>query len=242
MNIAIIFAGGRGLRMGSALPKQFLEVNGVPIIIHTLMAFQQHTEIDAIYLVGNPDYHEHSVALVSKYGLTKVRKVVDGGDSALDSVYRGLIMALKECSPDDIVLIHDGVRPCVSKELISANIEAVEKFGNSISVVPCVETVVSVKDAEIDGIPPRSQSFIAQAPQSFRLRDIVSAHDRFRGVNPDYVGVVDQATLCHTIGIRMHITKGERANIKVTTPEDVQFFKTYLSCREYVAAQEAMGI
>ena len=221
-NLAIVFAGGSGVRMGSAVPKQFLELCGKPVLVHTLELFERHSGIDGIYLVVSADYMEKSKELVRQYGIAKVRGITAGGGSVQESIYNGLRYAVERESADAIVLLHDGVRPYVTSEVISANIEAVEKYGNAVTYTPCYETIVLSDDGvEIKSIPTRSESYTAQAPQSFHLGDILSAHDRIRARPEGYTDMVDQATICFTLGIPVHLVPGNRGNIKITTPEDI---------------------
>ena len=141
MNIAIIFAGGSGVRMGAGIPKQFLEINGKPIIIHTLQLFQYHEMIDKIYISTLKDYIPYVRELVEEHHLNKVANVIPGGETAQDSIYNALKMAEQENSGEDIVLLHDGVRPFVSYEVISNNINSVKEHGNGITCTACYETI-----------------------------------------------------------------------------------------------------
>ena len=133
MNIAVIFAGGSGVRMGAGIPKQFLEINGKPIIVHTLELFENHNEIDKIYIVMLEEYIPYMNKLVKKFGLDKVCGIVAGGETGQDSIYNGLKKAQSENGDDSIVLIHDGVRPWVSYDTISRNIQGVKDCGNAIT-------------------------------------------------------------------------------------------------------------
>ena len=221
-NLALVFAGGSGVRMGSAVPKQFLELCGKPVLAHTLELFERHPRIDGIYLVVNADYLNDASAFAEEYGIEKLRGVTAGGASAQDSIYNGLRYMAEHESPDSTVLLHDGVRPYVTPDVISANIAAVESFGSAVTYTPCYETIVLSKDgAAIDAIPLRSHSYTAQAPQSFRLGGILAAHERIRSRLEGYDGMVDQATICFTLGIPVHLVPGNRGNVKITTPEDL---------------------
>ena len=133
MNIAVVFAGGSGVRMGSGIPKQFLEINGKPIIVYTLQLFQYHDKIDKIYLSVLERYIPYMNMLIEEYRLQKVAQVLPGGETAQDSIYHALKAAERENPQDSIVLIHDGVRPFVSYEVISNNIESVKEHGNGIT-------------------------------------------------------------------------------------------------------------
>ena len=222
MVIAIVFAGGSGKRMGADIPKQFIEIAGGPVLAHTLRIFQDHSLVDSIILVANRDFIPETKALCERFSISKVVAVVAGGDSAQDSIYNGLVAATERFGDDAIVLLHDGVRPYVKTDVISAVIDGVKKNGNAITYTPCYETIVLSKNAEsIDAIPSRGASYTAQAPQGFILKDILAAHERVRATPEHYDGLVDQATLYWKLGLPIHLVRGNRGNIKITTPEDI---------------------
>ena len=240
MNIAVIFAGGSGVRMGAGIPKQFLEINGKPVIVHTLQLFQYHDKIDKIYLAVLEKYIPYMQELVDEYRLNKVAKVVAGGETAQDSIYYALKTAEAENEEDSIVLIHDGVRPFVSYEVISDNIESVKKYGNGITCTPCYETIMISKNGqEVDDVPYRKETFAAQAPQSFYLKEIIAAHDVARARENRYENMIDACTIIRTQGIEAHMVMGNRGNIKVTTPEDVYMFRALL---QYKENEQAFGL
>ena len=233
MNIAILFAGGSGVRMGAGIPKQFLEINGKPILIHTMQLFEFHKEIDKIYLAVLEDYIPYVQELIKEYHLTKVAAVIPGGETAQDTIYNALKKAEEENPSDSIVLIHDGVRPFITYEVISKNIEAVKKYGNAITCTACYETIMISEDGiRIDEVPPRKNCYAAQAPQSFYLGDIIKAHDVIRQRPERYENMVDACTIIRTQGITAHVVEGNRGNIKVTTPEDVYMFRALLQYKE----------
>ncbi len=233
MNIAMIFAGGRGVRMGSGIPKQFLEIHGKPVLVHTLELFQEHDMIDKIYISVLEDYIGKTQKLVDRYGLNKVVSIIPGGATAQDSIYNVLKDAEKENDGDSIVLLHDGVRPFVSYDTIKQNIESVQKYGSAITCTACYETILLSKSGEkVDSVPYRKDTFAAQAPQSFRLKDIIAAHDEVRAINPSYENMVDACTIMTTLGKEVHMIPGNRGNIKVTTPEDVYMFRALLNYKE----------
>ena len=222
MNFAVVFAGGSGERMGSSVPKQYLELDGKPVLVHTLELFERHPEIDGIYLVVGNAHIERVRDMAALFGVSKLRGITAGGASAQDSIYAGLKFVAERENSDSVVLLHDGVRPYVLPDVITANIRAVEEFGNAITYTPCYETIVLSGDgAKIDSIPLRSESYTAQAPQSFRLGDILAAHEKIRSRQEKYEGMVDQATICFTLGIPVHLVPGNRGNVKITTPEDI---------------------
>ncbi|MEF2783566.1 MAG: IspD/TarI family cytidylyltransferase [Clostridium sp.] len=233
MNIAVIFAGGSGVRMGAGMPKQFLEINGKPIIIHTLDNFQNSELIDKIYIACKKDYIEQLQKMTERFGITKVCGITEGGSNGQDSIYRGLTYALKENPGDSIVLLHDGVRPFVSEEVIAQNIESVKKYGSAVTCTAFFETPVISKSRDIvEEMPLKKDMFTAQAPQSFYLKEIVEAHEQMRKINPEYIDIADSCNLYMNLGKEVHIVEGNRGNIKVTTPEDFYILRALLQYRE----------
>ena len=240
MNIAIIFAGGSGVRMGAGIPKQFLEINGKPILIHTFQLFQHHREIDKIYAAVQEDYISYVKDLADEYRVTKLAAVVAGGETAEDSIYNALKKAESENPSDSIVLIHDGVRPFIAYDVISRNIESVKKYGNGITSTPCFETIMVSKDGNVvDSVPYRKETFAGQAPQSFYLNEIIDAHDKIRATETGYENMVDACTIIRTLGMEAHLVEGNRGNIKVTTPEDVYMLRALL---QYQENEQAFGL
>jgi 2-C-methyl-D-erythritol 4-phosphate cytidylyltransferase len=232
-NIAIIFAGGSGVRMGAGLPKQFLEINGKPIIVHTVQLFQRHDRIDKIYISVLEDYIPYMEELVDEYRLKKVAAVIPGGETAQDSIYNALKKAESENPDDSIVLLHDGVRPFVSYDVITDNIDSVINKGNGITCTSCFETILLSKDGNaVDTVPYRKETFAAQAPQSFYLKDIIAAHDVVRARPERYENMVDACTILKSQGLDVHMVPGNRGNIKVTTPEDVYMYRALLQYKE----------
>lgn len=240
MNIAIIFASGSGVRMGSGIPKQFLEINGKPILVHTMQLFQFHRKIDKLYVAVQEPYIPYVESLVREYHLTKVAAVLAGGETAQDSIYLALKRAAGENDGDSVVLLHDGVRPFVSYNAISDNIASVRQHGNGITCTPCYETILMSKDGQqVNDVPFRKETFSAQAPQGFYLQDIIEIHDRVRAREDGYENMVDACTMCTSLDIPVHMVPGNRGNIKVTTPEDVYFFRALLNYREN---EQAFGL
>lgn len=240
MNIAIIFAGGSGIRMGAGIPKQYLEIEGKPVLIHTLELFEEHDEIDKIYLAINADYIEYTEELIEDFQITKVAGIAEGGSSAQDSIYNALRKAREENPGDSIVLIHDGVRPFIDYDVISRNIEGVRQHGSAITSTLCYETIMISKDGKnVSSVPYRKETYAAQAPQSFYLDGILDAHEQIRSRANRYENIVDACTLYKELGRTTHIVLGNRGNIKVTTPEDVYMFRALLQYRE---SEQAFGL
>lgn len=243
MNIAIIFAGGTGQRLKSgqdATPKQFLKIHNKPIIIHTLELFQEHSQIDKIYIAIHPDYYDYMSELVKHYYITKTAGIVEGGATGQDSIYNALKLAQSQNPDDSIVLIHDGVRPNITPEVITQNIECATKNGNAITSTSCFETIlISENGINPKHVPYRKNTYSAQAPQSFRLGEIVQAHETTRKTNPNYTDIVDSCTLYKTLGKETYMIKGNRGNIKITTIEDLYILRALIRYKEDL---EALGI
>ena len=166
MNIAIVFAGGSGVRMGTGIPTQFLEINGKPIIVYTLQMFQYHDKIDKIYLSVLEQYIPYMKMLIEEYRLQKVAQVVAGGETAQDSIYHALKTAEQENPDDSIVLIHDGVRPFVSYEVIRNNIETAKTQGNGITCTPSDRTsMISSSGRAVAQAPYGDAPCAGAAPQ-----------------------------------------------------------------------------
>ena len=216
--------------MGAATPKQFLELAGKPVLAWTLGIFQRHPLIDRIRVVASCDCFWRVSEICREWGISKLAGIAEGGATAQDSIYAGLRSAADAGDPlDTVVLLHDGVRPYVTAETITANIEAAEKFGNAVTHTPCFETIVISRDGQkIDALPYRRESYTAQAPQSFRLGDILAAHEKIRARPGGYTDMIDQATICWTLGIPIHLVPGNRGNIKITTPEDIVMLEALL--------------
>ena len=172
-NIAVIFAGYSGKRKNTvSRPKQFLELNGKPVIIHTLELFDNHPQIDAIYVVCIKSWIPFLKKQLKKFEITKVVDIVPGGESGQDSIYNGLCAVERWVDTDDCyvnVLVHDGVRPLITEKTISDNIRVCAEKGNCITCVPATETFIVRKEDDSFEIPSREDSLIARAPQTFRL-------------------------------------------------------------------------
>lgn len=232
-NIALIFAGGAGQRMGAEVPKQFLQVCGKEIIIHTLELFEENDQVDEIYVACIKGWIPFLEKLISKYDIDKVVRIFPGGKTGQDSIFVGL-EEVKKDHDDAIVLIHDGVRPLVSQETISNCIDAAHKFGSAVTVTPCYETPIkSVEGDVVTEMPDRRIMYTAQAPQCFHLTDLHALHLAERQVNPDYEGIVDSCGLMFKHGIKSHLVEGNRGNIKVTTQEDFCTLIGNLNARDY---------
>lgn len=234
LNIGVIFAGGTGSRMNSkkAVPKQFLSMHGKPIIVHTLEIFQNHPEIDLITVSCVVSGITQLEELVQYYHLTKVKAIVEGGDTGQKSIYFALRAAEEFVGKERaIVLIHDGVRPLITAETISNNIASVKKYGSCITTVPVTETIIEISDDKsIKYIPDRNHSRLARAPQSFWLDEVLKVHRL--AIQEGKNDFIDSCTMMQHYGKKMYLVDGPKENIKVTTPDDFITMRALLDAKE----------
>lgn len=238
MASALIFAGGAGRRMNTrSKPKQFLEIHGKTVIICTLEHFEYHREIESIVVVCIRDYIEELKGLLRRFGITKVKKIVPGGDTGHDSIYQGLLAMGEFTAEDDIVLIHDGVRPLINEELITLNIDTVKKYGNAITCEADKESQVRSLDGKtVFEMPPRNQMYTAKAPQSFYYGEIRQLYDR---AQEDGLKCIDSAHLCSQYHQEMHMVKSTSNNMKITEPADFYVCRALYDALE---GQQVFGI
>ena len=231
-HLGIIFAGGTGQRMNAgAMPKQFLELHGKPILIYTLEKFQRHPKIDGIILVCLDSWIDYCKELVDRFHISKVMKIVAGGQSGQESIFNGLHTAFSMIDENCVVLIHDGVRPLINEKTITDNISTVIQKGSAITVAPAIETiVVKNNDGALGDILDRSQCQVAKAPQSFYLSDIYNAHLKAR--EEKRFDFIDSASLMKYYNYRLYTVEGPSENIKITTPADFYIFRAILDARE----------
>jgi 2-C-methyl-D-erythritol 4-phosphate cytidylyltransferase len=212
---AIVTAAGAGVRMGGPIPKQYLLLDGVPILARTLMVFEGHPLIDRIVVTVPPGDEERCHSEVLKpFDLKKVAEVVAGGETRQVSVYNGLLW-LEDM---DIVAIHDGVRPLVSAEVITATIKAAESKGAALACVPISDTVKKRTGEFLETIP-RADLWLAHTPQTFRTSLILEAH---RKAIADGFSGTDDAMLVERLGLPVEVVEDSRDNIKITTAEDLE--------------------
>ena len=204
-----------------------------PIIIHTLEYFENHPMIDAIVVVCIKDWIPYLEKLLYKFRIDKVKKIVPGGETGQLSIYNGL-RAAKEIAGEEksIVLIHDGVRPLISENLITNNIETVMKHGSAITTAKVKETILVVNEGKssIDYVPSRNNSRVAKAPQSFWLDDILKAHEK--SLEEGETNCIDSCTMMQKYGYDLYLIDGPSQNIKITTPEDFYTMRAILEAKE----------
>lgn len=232
MNIAAIFAGGSGVRMHTkSRPKQFLELNGKPIIIYTLELFDNHPQVDAIVVACIDSWIPFLKKMIRKFEITKVVEIVEGGETGQDSIYNALQAAERIAKGEEAtVMIHDGVRPLITEQTITENLKTVEEYGSCITCIPATETfVVKQADGALE-IPERANSLIARAPQSFRLADIMTAHRR--AISEGRHDFIDSCTMMSHYGYTLKTIIGPMENIKITTPTDFFIFRAMVEVHE----------
>ena len=239
MNTAVIFAGGVGKRMrNNGAPKQFLDLHGSPIIAHTLRFFQDSPLIDHIIIVMLEEYIPFTQKIVDSNQFSKVAKIVPGGDSGQASIFNGLNAAKELFGLDNhIVLIHDGVRPFIEKDLIERCIKSVEQYGSAISSVPATETIVGVENGDITRVTDRTNTYLARAPQCFYLSDIYSWHQTAKEEGNN--SVIDSCSMMLKYSDKKpHIVETCPENLKVTTPLDYYIMKAIIEAEDSLSAPD----
>jgi 2-C-methyl-D-erythritol 4-phosphate cytidylyltransferase len=226
-SFALIPAAGMGKRMGASINKQYLQLDGLPIVARTISVFEQSPLIEAIFLVIPADEipycREHVVAAC---GFRKVVGIVPGGRERQNSVMNGLRAMRHAVADDDVVLIHDGVRPLINPQLLRASIEAARDNDGALVAVPAKDTIKSVRDGMVIDTPPRETLWQAQTPQSFRFATIYSAH--LEAEQAGFIGT-DDASLVERHGGVVRVVRGDYRNIKITTPEDLVLAEAFLA-------------
>lgn len=227
MNIALLTAAGVGTRTHQDIPKQFIHINNKPIIIYTLEAFQKHPNIDEIAVVILKGWSEILWAYAKQFNITKLKYVVDGGDTGQESICRGLSEIRKQHSDDETVMIHDGNRPMVSQDIITDSLVKYKQYGNAVAAIPCTEVVFVSGDAvSSHKTIPRENLQRTQTPHTYRLGEIWEAQEEAR-----QKGITNMAASCAlmaALGKTTYFSLGSEKNIKVTTVEDIEIFKALL--------------
>jgi len=227
MNIGLIIAGGVGARMQQAVPKQFMTVKDKPVIIYTLEAFEKHPSIDVIAVVCLDGWDNILLSYAKQYNITKLKHIFPAGSVGQESIRNG-IYGLKEFyNKDDIVLIHDAIRPMLSAEVISECIATTKQHGNAIVCIPCQEAMLETENKiSSNSSYPRDNLKRTQTPQGFRLETIIGAHEKAKQLG--ITNSVASCTLMIEVGETVYFSAGSEKNIKLTTPEDVEIFKALL--------------
>ncbi len=228
MNIALITAAGSGTRMGQDIPKQFMNIDDCPVIVYTMLPFQQHTDIDAIAVVCLKGWETFLQAYANQFGITKLKYIFPGGETNQDSIHNGIAgLQAEGIDNDAIVLIQDGVRPLVSHEIISNNIATCRQYGYAVTGLLCKEVILHYTTATetVDHLPiPREQLVRTQTPHTFRLGILLDIHKKAAA---EGLNMAASCELAARLGIDdQHLVLGtEKNGLKLTNTEDIELFK-----------------
>lgn len=232
MNIAVIIAGGVGSRMAQDIPKQFINVHDKPILIYTLEGFERHPAIDAIELVCIDGWQEIVMAYAKQFNIDKLKWIVPGGNSAQESIRNGIYNLEDKASPDDNIIIHDGIRPMVDSSVLTDVINVCSKYGNAVTSMPYNEQIFRVDPEDPDTTTeyiPRETLRRVSTPQAYRFSLIDEAYHKAFENEIGIYGSSYTNTMMVELGIRLHFAAGSDKNIKLTTKDDLETFKAYLA-------------
>ena len=229
MTIAIIIAGGSGARMGQDIPKQFINVYDKPVLIYTLEGFQKHPQIDAIELVCIDGWHDVVRAYAKQFNITKLKWIVSGGNTGQESIRNGVYNLEDKASSDDIIIIHDGIRPLVDESVLTDVIVKAQKYGNAVTSLPYNEQIFVIDD-EISTTKfiPRETLRRVCTPQAYRFDLLDSKYHEAYEKNVGIYGSHYTNTMMVELGVRLYLAAGSDKNIKLTTKDDLEMFKAYL--------------
>ena len=233
MNLAIVIAGGSGTRMGLDIPKQFVNIYDKPVIIYTLEGFERHPMIDEIEVVCIDGWHDVLKVYAGQFGITKLKRVVSGGKTGQESIRNGVFALEGYLSDDDTVIIHDGIRPLVDKEVLTDVIVTCRKYGNAVTSMPYNEQIFVVDDelSTVKYIPRETIRRVA-TPQAYKFGKLDKAyHEAFE----KKIGIYGSSytnTMMADLGERLYFAAGSDKNIKLTTRDDLELFKAYLKTED----------
>lgn len=229
MNYALIIAGGSGARMGQDIPKQFINVYDKPVIIYTLEAFQNHPQIDAIQVVCLEGWHDILKAYAKQFGITKLQGIVNGGNSAQESIRNGVESLRDVCKDEDTLIIHDGVRPLVDDTVLSDIIVKCQKYGNAVTSLPYNEQIFRIKDdTSTEEYIPRDTLRRVSTPQAYNYKKV---YDAYKKAFAENIGIGPSSytnTMMVDLGETLYFAAGSEWNIKLTTKENLEMFKAFL--------------
>lgn len=232
MNIAVIIAGGSGSRMGQDIPKQFINVYDKPVLIYTLESFQRHPMIDAIEVVCIDGWENVVWAYAKQFSIDKLKWITKGGNTGQESIRNGVYNLEDKCSADDIVIIHDGIRPLVEPSVLTDVINKAQKYGNAVTSMPYNEQIFVVnKDDETTTTEfiPRETLRRVSTPQAYRF-DLLD--EKYKEAFAKEIGIYGSHyanTMMVELGVTLHFAAGSDKNIKLTTKDDLEMFKGYLA-------------
>ncbi len=230
MVYAAVLAGGSGLRMGGSMPKQFLSVSDIPIIIRSIRAFAESSSVDSIFVAVSADFLDYTKELIAEYPCETQVNVVVGGKNRNETLLN-VLREIKNISDDDVILTHDAVRPFIDKRIIDENIAAAREYGACNTVVPAVDTILQSEDGNfITSVPVRSEIFHAQTPQSFHVKRLLSLYEKLS--DDEMEKFTDSCSVFLAAGERVFLVTGDRNNIKLTYPEDMERAENIIKCKE----------
>ncbi len=229
MTIAVIIAGGSGNRMGQDIPKQFIHVFDKPILIYTLENFQRHPQIDAIEVVCIDGWHDMLWAYAKQFGITKLQWVVSGGATGQESIRNGVYNLEGKCDKEDIIIIHDGIRPLVEDQVLSDVISKCKEYGNAVSSMPYNEQIFVIDDEKTTKeYIPRETLRRVVTPQAYRFDKLDKAYHKAFEKKIGIYGSSYTNTMMVELGNKLYFAAGSDKNIKLTTKDDLELFKGYL--------------
>lgn len=233
MNVALIIAGGSGRRMGQEIPKQFIHIDNKPIIIYTLEAFERHPAIDAIEVVCIDGWHDILLAYAKQFHITKLKWITNGGATGQESIRNGVENLKDELNDNDIVIIHDGIRPIVDKEVLSDIVVTCSQYGNAVTSLPYNEQIfVKTDEYTTTQYIPRETLRRVQTPQAYKYGLL---RDKYREAFEKEIGIYGSSytnTMMVDLGVTLHFAAGSEKNIKLTTADDLAIFKALLKSRD----------
>lgn len=231
MNVAVIIAGGSGHRMGQDIPKQFIHVYDKPVLIYTLEGFQRHPQIDAIEVVCIDGWHDVVWAYAKQFNITKLRWIVSGGNSGQESIREGIYNLEGKIDKDDLVVIHDGIRPLVDEAVLTDVLCVAEKYGNAVTSLPYNEQIFVVNkedEATTNEYIPRETLRRVSTPQAYKFGIL---DEKYHEAFEKKIGIYGSSytnTMMVELGETLHFAAGSDKNIKLTTKDDLETFKAYL--------------
>jgi 2-C-methyl-D-erythritol 4-phosphate cytidylyltransferase len=229
MNIALIIAAGTGKRTQQEIPKQFINVYDKPILIYTLEGFQSHPDIDAIEVVSLSGWQEIVTAYARQFGISKLRWITEGGETAQESIRNGVYDLYQKCGVDDIIIIHDGIRPLIDKAVVSDCITVCKQFGSGVSSLPYNEQIFKTTDGltTMEYIPRETLRRV-QTPQAYKLEKLYQSYKKAFDNKIGIYGSAYTNTMMVELGETLHFAAGSDKNIKITTADDIELFKALL--------------
>lgn len=237
MNYVILLAGGVGKRMGADMPKQFIKVEGKPIIVYSIENFQRNEQIEKIVVVCVKDWIDYVKELVKEYGLTKVEWIIEGGNTGHDSIKNGVFFLKDKVNPDDYIIVHDAVRPILPQKAINEVLRVAHEKGNASSSIVCHPPIVYTEDGE-SGVKDidREHVMLTASPQAYEFSLALNCYEKAETENKNNLTFTSSLLIYY--GERVYFAKGTTSNIKVTKKEDIALFEALLNVPEELLYSE----